>query len=165
MSRRAPGTAHSAALRRRLLARLHCQKKEMAWDDETYRDVIAKHTGKRSGADLTIPELARVVALLGGRPVRVPDGDAAPSTRAWSFIARAAENKRPLLRKICAVCIDLGAGRAYAEAIASRHAGGVPRRLEMMDFDELHKLAASLVATQRSRQRQAAKAPSAEESC
>ncbi|MDO8932972.1 MAG: DUF1018 domain-containing protein, partial [Rhodocyclaceae bacterium] len=103
-----------AATRNQLLARLHCIRKEMGWDEDTYRDILEDRTGKRSGADLTGPELARAVAALG---VQKPKGGFKRANE-WAFIDKAAEGNKPLLRKVCAVCIDMKVGKAYAEGVA-----------------------------------------------
>ncbi len=132
-----------AATRNQLLARLHCLKKEFGWSDDEYRDILYARTGKRSAADLDGPALARAVAALG---TQKPRGGFKRAPE-WAFIDTAAEDKRPLLRKICAVCRALGAGRAYAEGVARRQ-HGVERRLEMMDLRELYALAGALARTQ-----------------
>lgn len=131
------------ATRNQLLARLHCLKKEHGWDDDTYRDILFARTGKRSAGELDGPALARVVAALG---VQKPKGGFKRPNE-WAFIDTAAEDRRPLLRKICATCRALGAGKAYAEGVA-RNQHGVERRLEMMDMDELHAVAGALARTQ-----------------
>lgn len=136
----------AAATRNQLLARLHCIKKEQGWDDDTYRDILEARTGKRSAADLDSPSLARAVAALGSQK---PPGGFKRDPE-WAFIDAAAEERRPLLRKVCAVCRDMGVGRAYAEGVARRQ-HGVARRLEMMDIGELYALAGALARTQKSK--------------
>lgn len=144
-----------------LLARLHCIKHERTWSDDEYRDILQGVSGKRSAADLDFAGLARAVAVLGGKPVRVAAasvaGDADPS-RYRTLIANATADKKPLLRKIAAVCGALGVDAGYAEGIARRQSGGVARRLEMMSYDELYKVAQALANTQRSRQKPATSA-------
>lgn len=128
------------ATRNQLLARLHCLKKEMGWDEDEYRDILEARTGKRSAGDLDGAALARLVAAIGGatpaRPIE------------WAFIDRAAKDNRPLLRKICAVCRSMSVGKAYAEGVAKRQ-HGIERRLEMMGNDELWLLAGALARTQK----------------
>jgi hypothetical protein len=84
----------------------------------------------------------------GGRRRRPRGRSAFPDV-----IAQASADKKPLLRKIAAVCGALGANAAYAEGIAKRHSGGVDRRLEMCSYEELYKIAQALVNTQRARQK------------
>lgn len=59
--------------RRRLLAKVHVAKKQLALDDETYRAILERVTGKRSAGALTDHELVRVLAdfrLHGWEPSR-----------------------------------------------------------------------------------------------
>lgn len=149
-------TRSAGTTRGQLIARLHCIKHERQWDTDEYRDILQGVTGQRSAADLDFAGLCRAIAVLGGKPVQVtPAGSTAASgsSNEWAFIVRAATEKRPLLRKIAATCTALSVGRHYAEGIAKRQSGGVERRLEMCSTDELYKIAAALVNTQRSRQK------------
>lgn len=139
----------SGTTRKALLARIHCIKKERGWSDEEYRDILQAVSGKRSAAELDFAGLARAVAQLGGKAVRVPTAAADSKDSAgseWAFIDRAADAKRPLLRKIFVLCRELGAGRTYAEGVAKRQSG-TARRLEMMSHDELYKVAQALANT------------------
>ena len=133
-----------AATRNQLLARLHCIKKEHGWDDETYRDILYARTGKRSAADIEGGALARLVAQLGEQK---PKGGFKRDNE-WAFIDKAAEDNRPLLRKICAVCRAMKVGKTYAEGVARRQ-HGVERRLEMMANSELWILAGALERTRK----------------
>lgn len=141
--------------RNRLLARLHCLKKELAWSDDEYRDILQGMTGARSAAGLTLKALQMVVedfaAIARGkaRQAPAPTRESNPVQDEWGFVWRAAQEKRPLLRKIFAVCRALGVGRTYAEGVAKKQAGGVARKLEMMSYDELYKVAQALANTQR----------------
>jgi hypothetical protein len=137
------------ASRNQLLARLHCIKRDLGWDDATYRDVLYARTGCRSAADLDGSSLARIVAQLGEGMPKIRRGGGGE----WAFIDGAERNKRPLLRKICAICRAMGVGRDYAEGVARRQ-HGFPRRLEMMDAAELHIVAGALARTQAFRKRQ-----------
>lgn len=144
--------------RRRLLARIHCIRRDAGWNEDEYRDILQARTGQRSAADLDFVALTQVVTQLARLVRRPANGQPAtrPKANDWSFIDRAAAEKRPLLRKIFATCRALGAGRSYAEGVARRQSKGLPRRLEMMSYEELHKVAAALANTQRSKAAQAA---------
>lgn len=149
----------SGTTRKALLARIHCIKKERGWSDEEYRDILQAVSGKRSAAELDFAGLARAVAQLGGKAVRVPAAGAkaagASPASEWAFMNRASEEKRPLLKKIYAVCRAMGVGKQYAEGAARRQSGGVDRKLEMMSYHELYRLAQALTTTQRSQQAKA----------
>lgn len=141
------GTACRGTTRRQLLARIHCLKKEAGWGDDEYRDILQAKTGKRSCTELDFAALLRAASLMAEAVRRSAPG----KPTEWGFIWRAAEEKRPLLRKIFATCRALGVGRTYAEGVAKRQAGGVQRRLEMMSAGELYKVAQALANTQRHR--------------
>ncbi|WP_336802008.1 regulatory protein GemA [Kaistia sp. MMO-174] len=56
------------------LAKIHVAKKALALDDDTYRDVLGRVTGKRSAKDLTVIECGRVLdefKRLGFKPMPV----------------------------------------------------------------------------------------------
>lgn len=150
----ATATPADKELRRSRLARLHCLCKEAGWSEDEYRDILQGRTGQRSARDLDLATLGKLIDDLAPLIKRRPGDPGAkvkPAAKPgdWSFIDKASEDKRALLRKIFATCRALGAGRTYAEAIARRQSRGVARRLEMMSYDELHKLAAALANTQR----------------
>jgi len=149
-------------VRRARLAHLHCLRRDAGWSEDEYRTVLEIRTGKRSAADLDLATLGKLIDDLAPLIQRRP-GDSTKPAKArvagdWGFVDKASEEKRPLLRKIFATCRALGAGRTYAEGVAKRQSGGLTRRLEMMSFEELHKVAAALVATQRSKAKAAREA-------
>lgn len=117
---------------------IECRK--LGIDDETRHDII-RNVGKvASGStkDMSASAARRVLdhlRRLAGAP------------NEWAFIDQAAEDKRPLLRKICATCRALGAGKAYAEGVARRQ-HGVDRHLEMMSASELQAVIGALARTQ-----------------
>lgn len=135
-----------AADRKKLLARLHCIKAEQKWSDDEYRDIIESRTGRRSAADLSDQDLARLVATLGGQR------QTETSENPWAWVNSAAPDKRPVLWKIRRICINLGIAPAqqiaYAEGVAARIAGH-ERHLRMMSAGELWKLIGPLERTAR----------------
>lgn len=98
---------------------------------------------RRSAVDLSVPDLARLVAALGIQ--RAPSRTR--PVNEWAFIDTAAEPLRPLLRKVCALCRAMKVPKAYAEAIATTQSHGTPRKLEMMDHGELWVLVGALERT------------------
>ena len=48
--------------RRALLAKVHLAKKDLRLDDDTYRDILERQTGRRSSAECTVGELENLVA-------------------------------------------------------------------------------------------------------
>lgn len=66
-----------------LIRIVHTGKSSLGWDEETYRDVLSRHTGKRSARDCSVNDLEKVVlymrtqgfaASLHGRRPRVAGG-------------------------------------------------------------------------------------------
>lgn len=133
--------------RGRLIARIHCLAAERKLGDDEYRDILAGITArdggteKRSCADCTQEELERIASLLAA-------ASGQPASQEWEWIRSAAEEKRPLLRKIAAVCTAIGRGKAYADGVASRQTGA-KRILQLCSYTELTNVAAALVRTQR----------------
>lgn len=137
------------ASRNQLLARLHCIKKERGLSDDEYRDILFARTGKRSAGDLDGPELARLVAALGGQkstPTARPANE-------WAWVDSAPADRQPLLRKIIVLCgpkclgIRRGGQIAYVEGIAkqmSGSAGSVIKSLRLCDANELWHIVAAL---------------------
>lgn len=53
--------AAAEARRGRMIAALHAAKNKRHLDDDTYRDLVERETGKRSAKELTVAELGRVL--------------------------------------------------------------------------------------------------------
>ena len=137
--------------RRRELAQIHIAKAQLGLDDETYRAMLWTVGRVKSSADLDYAGRKAVLDHLKARGFT-----AALPKRAneWAFIDRAEAGRRPLLRKICAVCRAAGRGKTYAEGLALRMFG--VERLEFAAPDQLHKIASALVYDQARRQAKAA---------
>ena len=129
-------------LRTRDLKRIHTGRKFLCLDDDTYRDLLERVTGKRSAADLTGPQRRAVIDEL------------------WRLGFKPKDHRRPapgglgkthLLAKIEALLADAGRPWGYADGIAWRMF-----RLDAVSFcDEaqLHKIVAALMYDQKRRQR------------
>lgn len=148
--------------RQSLLARIHCLAKEAGWTLDEYRDILQAKTGKRSSTELDFRSLSRAVVMIAEEVKRLSRGSKAASperlANEWAFIDSATEEKRPVLRKICAICRDMGNSKAWAEGVARRHSGGVARKLEMMSYGELYKVAGSVANSQRHARQKALRA-------
>lgn len=57
----------SSCLPRATLAAIHVAKKQLGLDDETYRDLLQRVTGKRSAGELTEAEAGRVLEEMRGK--------------------------------------------------------------------------------------------------
>ena len=127
--------------KRREIALIHIAKADLGLDDETYRDVLWTVARVRSAADLDFAGRNKVLDHFKARGWKPK-----PKSNEWAFIKTAAASRQPLLRKICAVCIDMGVGVAYAEGVARRQ-HKIERKLQMMDDSELWMLAGALERT------------------
>lgn len=110
-----------AASRQRLLARLHCLKREFGWSEEEYRTALHTHTGRHSAAELDISTLAALVARLGKQqPSR-----ARPVAAEWAWIVGHREERT--LRALIAACdragIAAGSQVRYCEAMLAQRRG------------------------------------------
>ena len=134
------------------IATIKIAAKQLGMDDGTYRDMLWTIACVRSAKDLDWAGRKKVIDHLKacGAVIRKPGQ--------WDFIKRASADHQPLLRKICAVCLDMKVSKAYAEGVAKRQ-HGIERRLEMMDATELWKVAAALERTRQSKAKEAANAP------
>lgn len=66
-----------------LLAQIHIGKKELGWDEDTYRDVLERVAGKRSAGALSVNErqaVIREMKRLGFRPSRKGHGKRRPQS-------------------------------------------------------------------------------------
>jgi len=139
-------------LRKRELAAIHIARGQLGMDEDTYRDMLWAVARVRSAADLdwtgrkrVLDHLAGCGAQIGGqRPVRPNE---------WAFIDRAAEDCRPMLRKLCVLCRELGIERGkqkrYVEGIARQMSGlddggAVVKPLELCTYSELWRITAAL---------------------
>ena len=127
--------------RRADLSRIHCLKRDLALDDDEYRDLLFSLTRARSAGDLDSAGRQQVIEHLASLARRY-EGD---------WISSAAPDRQPLLRKIMALAGKRG--RKYVEGI-STHMFGI-ERLQLCAPDQLRSIVAALVIDKR---RQAAKA-------
>lgn len=139
-------------LRKRDLAAIHIAKGQLALDDGTYRDMLWTVARVRSAADLDWAGRKRVLDHLASRGAAIGGKRPAKPTE-WAFIDRAPEDCRPMLRKICVLCRELGIERGkqkrYVEGIARQmtgiEAGGaVVKPLELCTYSELWRITAAL---------------------
>lgn len=79
--------------RRRLLAKVHVAKKQLALDDDTYRDVLERVTGQRSAGELDVGQLIAVLEAF--------------RARGWESRSRSTPSSKPHVRKMWALWGDL----------------------------------------------------------
>ncbi|KAF1692740.1 GemA protein [Pseudoxanthomonas jiangsuensis] len=134
--------------RRQQLARIHQAKKQLALDEDTYRALLTRVTGKASSADMTTAQRNAVIAEL----VRLGFKEAqARPARTWKGKPKNVDQV-PMLGKVEALLADAKRPWAYAHNTA-RQMFKVAR-VEWLDSDQLHKLVAALqIDSQRQRRR------------
>lgn len=141
-----PAPRRATSARNALLARLHCIKRDQAWSEDEYRDILEARTGQRSASALDDRTLIRLINSLdpswaqrsapagGGVPPRSQPRLAAPqgggalpwggptggrraqTPHEWTWVDTAPEAKRPKLRKL--IMLAKGAGIAKGGQVA-----------------------------------------------
>lgn len=102
--------------RTRDLAAIHVAKRDLALDDDIYRDMLESWTGKRSSADLNARERGMVLSNLGKLGVQRQ-----PRQQVGSHPGKPNNlDSTPMLQKIEAQLADMQLPWSYADAIAKR---------------------------------------------
>lgn len=120
-------------------AQIHIARKQLGMDDDTYRQMLATVTGRRSSKDCSVAELHKVVAHLKqlgfkAKPrKRVAEHPGTPHTL----------NHEPMLQKVEALLAELKAPWSYANAIAKQQTG-IARVAWLKKPDDLKALIAAL---------------------
>lgn len=114
------------------LAKIHLLKKDAGLDDDAYRDMLERLTGKRSAGKLTGPDRNKVILYL----VRQTGNKYYPGRP--NNIA-----KSPQLRKIEALLAEAKRPWQYAHAMAEKMYN--KKRLEWCDGDELGGIITALM--------------------
>ncbi|MBS3893063.1 MULTISPECIES: gp16 family protein [Serratia] len=97
-----------------LIKLIHVGKTNLAWDDETYRGVLARLTGKCSAKNCTDAELERVLGYMKDKGfVRKP-------TLKHGRRPGVAKGHKAILAKIEALLAEANRKWAYAEAMGKR---------------------------------------------
>ena len=122
-------------MKRNLIRIIHTGKSSLGWDDETYRDVLARQTGKRSARDCTLSELEKVVTYM--RTVGF-----APSSRGHR--PRVASGRQAMLSKIEAMLAEAGRPWSYLDSIVERMLGE-KKPVEWLNDDQVRKLMQMLI--------------------
>lgn len=139
--------------RARDLKIIHAARRQMAWDETTYRAILERVTGKASAADLNAKERQAVLddfARLGWK-VKTRKGRRNPGT--------VAEDRKKLVNKIEAYLADAQRPWAYADAMAKRICK--VDSVRFCDPDQLRKLVAALEYDRKRRERAKSTGPEA----
>lgn len=131
--------------RRAMIAKIKIAQKALAMDDDTYRALLTRVTGKNSAAELDkrgLEAVIREMRRLGwqaGNPQGTPP--------------RFASEKSRTVAKIGAMLKELGLGWNYAHGMAKSMFGRA--RVEWLNSEELHKLMQALAVYQRRQRKKA----------
>lgn len=118
-----------------LIRIVHTGKSSFAWDDDTYRDVLSRLTGKRSARDCSITDLEKVVLYMRTQGF-------APSSRGRR--PRVAASRKAMLSKIEAMLAEAGRPWGYLEGIVERMLGEA-KPVEWLNDDQVRKLMQMLI--------------------
>ena len=132
-----------------LMAKVHIAKKELGLDDDTYRDVLERVTGKRSCKKMLIGELEAVIKDMESRgftPKAAPKHGKKPSV---------VGKRQPLMDKIEAMLADMGLHWNYAHGMAESMFK--IKRLQWLNDSQLYKLTQALSVHQQREAKKAAK--------
>lgn len=126
--------------RKGVLAQIHIARKELALDEDTYRQMIATVTGgKRSCSDCNVAELHKIVQHMKERGFK-----AKPRKRVAQHPGKPHNlDAQPMLQKIEALLAELKAPWSYADAIAKRQFG-IQRAAWLKEPAQLRALIAAL---------------------
>lgn len=134
--------------RRALLAKVHLAKKDLRLDDETYRDVLERITGRRSSAECSVGELETLVAHFRAQGF-VPKVVGGGKSGTASVPARRRAADHPVAKKARAMWISLhqlgvveNPSEQALEAFAKRQLG--VERMQWMDQSLGYKLVEAL---------------------
>lgn len=131
---------------KRLIGVVKMGQQHLGWDDDTYRAVLARLTGKTSARLCSLDELVRVRDYMhdAGFP-RPKSHGRRPNT---------ARTKTGILSKIEAILADAGRPWDYAESMARRMFSR--QAIEWLTYDELTCLMQALIIDQKRRQKREA---------
>lgn len=135
----------AAAGRREDLAKIHIAKKDLGMADDAYRALLWTIARVRSAADLDYGGRQRVLEHMkacGWMP-RAPK---VKKPSPWDWVNNAAEDRKPMLRKIAVMLKEANRAKAYADGMAKRMHG-----IDVVEFcrpDQLHDIVAALVKDQ-----------------
>lgn len=131
-----------------LMAKVHIGKKDLGLDDDTYRDVLWRVTGKRSCSDMSIAQLQDVVKDMessGFKPKATPKHGKKPDV---------IKRRKNLMSKIEAILADMGLHWNYAHGMADKMFQ--IKRLQFLSDNQLYKVTQALSVHQRREAKKAA---------
>lgn len=121
--------------RKSMIAKIKIAQQQLNLDDDVYRDLLARLTGKRSCTQLTATELAIVLRKMErlGFVASKPTPERAPLRQT---------QHSPMMDKIGALLNQTGKSWAYANGMAHNMFG--VDKVNQLDSDQMHRLVAAL---------------------
>lgn len=119
-----------------LIKVIHTGKKALGWDDETYRAVLTRETGKRSARDCSDAELERMIRYMRAQGV-------APLARHGKK-PNVAAGRKAMVSKIEAILAEAGRPWSYLDGIIKRMLGEV-KPLAWLNDDQVRKVLQMLI--------------------
>ena len=119
-----------------MMAKIHIAKKDLHLDDDTYRDVLWRVTGKRSCKDMTIAQLQDVAKDMqnsGFKPKTTPKHGKKPTVT---------KRRQGLIDKIEAILADMGLHWNYAHGVGEQMFK--IKRLQFLNDQQLYKVTQAL---------------------
>lgn len=122
-------------MKRNLIRIVHTGKSSLGWDDETYRDVLTRQTGKRSASDCSVTELEKVVLYMRTQGFALSSRGRRP---------RVATGRKAMLSKIEAMLAEAGRPWGYLDGMVERMLGE-KKPVEWLNDDQVRKLMQMLI--------------------
>lgn len=120
-----------------LIGVIKAAQQYLKFDDETYRSILVRMTGKNSAKKLTLDELSQVRDYLHDQ------GYPRTSAKKYGRRPNVPATRESILSKIEALLADAGRPWEYAESMANHMFGR--EKIEWLTFDELSNLMKALI--------------------
>jgi len=133
---------NSAALRAAQIRKIKVAVRQLGLDDETYRALLLRVTGKSSCSQMSIAERGKVLDALQGQGFVPTRQDKSVYHHRPRDTREPAESKGAMLGKVEALLADAKRPWDYAHGLAKKMFG--VDRLEFLRDGQLHKLIAAL---------------------
>lgn len=127
-----------------LMAKIHIGKKELVLDDDTYRDLLWRVTGKRSCKDMNLEQLKDVLKVMED------SGFKPKAAKKYGKKPKVIRRRQALMGKIEAMLADMELSWNYAHGIGENMFE--IKRLEWLSDNQLYKVTQALSVHQRRKQ-------------
>lgn len=132
--------------RKTLIAKIHIAKKDLAMDDETYRDVLERVTGKTSCKKMTLSELKTVISDMKRLGFKVKQDWQKPAP-AHGRKPTTTPEREAMLSKIGAMLADMGLHWHYVHGMAKNMFG--VDMVHWLDAQKMYKVVQALAVYQK----------------